>query len=128
MYFLVSSILGPLLFVIFKNNLPQCILLCTPFIFADDAKCLQPISSLNDVAKLQDDISSISSWSLIKPNFFSNLSIFNSGKIQPSCPGTYTVNNKLINTMTYHKDLGIYNLLWQSPMDKTVATKAYQAL
>ena len=35
-----GSVLGPLLFVIFINNLPECIKFAIPFIFADDTKCL----------------------------------------------------------------------------------------
>ena len=34
-----GSVLRPLLFVIFIDNLPHCIHSATPFIFADDTKC-----------------------------------------------------------------------------------------
>ena len=94
-----GSVLGPLLFVIFINDLPQSISCATPFIFADDTKCLQSIKLPNDAAKLQDDMNSISFWSNT-----SNL-LFNESKFVHLCfwqkPTTntliYTVNNKSIN-------------------------------
>ena len=58
-----GNVLGPLLFVIFIDDLPHCIHSATPFIFADDTKCLLAIKSTNDSDKLQHDIDDISIWS-----------------------------------------------------------------
>ena len=127
-----GSILGPLLFVIFINDLPQSISCATPFIFADDTKCLQSIKLPNDVAKLQDDMNSISFWSNT-----SNL-LFNESKFVHLCfwqkPTTntliYTVNNKSINMLTQHKDLGINftnDLNWSRHYE-IITAKAYQTL
>ena len=58
-----GSILGPLLFLIFINDLPQCILHSIPLLFADDTKCLCPISSPLDCQLLQSDLNNLSYWS-----------------------------------------------------------------
>ena len=50
-----GSVLGPILFVIFINNMPEVIeSFCQ--LFADDAKIFTSIASPNDNAKLQDDL------------------------------------------------------------------------
>ena len=50
-----GSVLGPLLFVIFINDLPDHINSAIPFLFADDTKCLLSIRSTDDLSKLQSD-------------------------------------------------------------------------
>jgi len=70
-----GSILGPLLFIIFINDLPECIKSAIPFIFADDTKCLIPVRSTTDTEKLQEGINNATDWS-----HFTNL-LFNVAKI-----------------------------------------------
>ena len=55
-----GSVLEPLLFVVFINDLPDFFQSATPFIFADDTKLLQAIRSSEDIARLQYDINSTS--------------------------------------------------------------------
>ena len=58
-----GSVLGPLLFVIFINDLPQHIQSALPFVFADDTKCLLAIKSTGDIGKLQSDVNNTAMWS-----------------------------------------------------------------
>ena len=58
-----GSILGPLLFLVFINDLPDCVLNSTISLFADDAKCSLPISKQSDCFLLQNDLDVLAVWS-----------------------------------------------------------------
>ena len=57
-----GSVLGPTLFVIFINDMPDVVRsMCQ--LFADDAKIFRSIKSLDDNKALQDDINNLTEWS-----------------------------------------------------------------
>ena len=58
-----GSILGPLLFAIFINDLPDtCNEINNIFLYADDAKLFHYIRDLHDHTKLQDMINHVQTW------------------------------------------------------------------
>ena len=60
-----GSILGPLLFVIYINDLSSSIIYSNFFNFADDIKCYKAIHNPYDSQSLQLDIDSLFHWSLV---------------------------------------------------------------
>jgi len=58
-----GSIFGPLLFLIYVNDLYSSINSSNAVSFADDSKCYKLILELADSAKLQHDLNSMANWS-----------------------------------------------------------------
>ena len=106
-----GSILGPLLFLLFINDLPQYVLHSIPLLFADDTKCLSPISSPLDCQLLQSDLDKLSNWSFEWRLLFNEskctLLSFSSNDYSSSNIFPYYINNCEITSCTHHKDLGI---------------------
>ena len=128
-----GSVLGPLLFVIFINDLPLCFQFSTPFVFADDTKCLQVIRSAEDPRKLQSDVNNASVWSTTLNLLFNELKFIHLrffSKTTSSNYPVYTVNGNPIKNTQHHKDLGITfssDFTWTAHY-KIIISKAYQML
>ena len=58
-----GSILGPLLFIVYVNDLPDTVLHSNMLLFADDTKCFRHIKSQTDQQILQTDL--LSNWSTV---------------------------------------------------------------
>jgi len=104
-----GSVLGPLLFVIFINDLPDPIKSAIPFIFADDTKCLCENRSAADTNKLQTDTDNAFNWSITSGLFFNfskfvNLRFWAKDLIDQA---VYNINGQPIQCLAQHKDLGI---------------------
>lgn len=104
-----GSILGPVLFLLYVNSLPDSIITSKTATFADDTKIYKPIMSLCDSHLLQDDLSRLVSWS------DSVGLIFNSSKCKAQRitrklkPITYdyTMDRTTLEFTESEKDLGV---------------------
>ena len=57
-----GSVLGPILFVLYINDLPENIV-SNVYMFADDTKVFKTITSPHDQHTLQNDLDYLTSWS-----------------------------------------------------------------
>ena len=59
-----GSILGPLPFLVYINDLPSIISSSNTFIFADDTKCFKTIKTESDIQLLQKYLTLLTHWSI----------------------------------------------------------------
>ena len=59
-----GSILGPILFLLYVNDLPDCVN-STAKLFADDTKLYREIIDPDDCQEIQEDLNTLSAWSKI---------------------------------------------------------------
>ena len=127
-----GSILGPLLFTIFINDLPDSISHASCFMFADDVKLIQAIASLQDEQQLQLDIDSVTIWCQVW-NMYVNHNKCNTVRFSTKKqhnPSHYYVSNNEIQHDERHKDLGltIDGLISWSEHYNNICRKAYSSL
>ena len=60
---LQGSVLGPILFVIYSNDLPDVVSSSEVYLFVDDTKLVKMIDSVTDSLTIQDDIAALENWS-----------------------------------------------------------------
>ena len=105
------STLGPILILIFINDLPGLVNFVLLFMFADDTKLMHPICYPRERYYFQKDIESIIEWS-VSDNivFYENKFVmlnFNNCISHSPLPVGYRINERLIQLSSTHKDLGI---------------------
>ena len=101
-----GSVLGPLLFIIFINDLVDYVSSSKIFTFADDTKIVHPINSSYDVGSLQTDLDTIISWSSRN-----NMDLNKDKFVLISHTFTKSVNNQLelFNELPFNSTYQVYS-------------------
>lgn len=104
-----GSHLGPLLFVIFINDIQNCFKHTDAYLFADDLKTIRPIKSIHDSKLIQEDLVRLQDWCRL------NKMLLNSSKCyclsfsrnQNILPTSYHINNVKLEKVSIIRDLGV---------------------
>ena len=105
-----GSILGPALFLLYVNNLPNNVKSSRVAMFADDTKVFKAIQSPNDALMLQEDINNLENWSSESGLQFNETKC----KAKPitrktnPIPTTYPMKNSALIPIKHERDLGVW--------------------
>ena len=102
-----GSVLGPILFVIYINDLPLSLESAEGFMFADDTKLFNIIKRPEHQEELQEDLYNMDDWSATWLLGF-NLDKCIKMHIGPNKkPFSYKLQGELLDTETEEKDIGV---------------------
>ncbi|XP_068758169.1 uncharacterized protein [Montipora capricornis] len=105
-----GSLLGPILFLLFVDDLPNAVKTSRVACYADETKIFKSIDSITDCNALQSDLNDLVSWSE------SSGLIFNQSKCKYQCitrkkspvQPTYTLKETPLESCDTEKDLGVW--------------------
>ena len=119
-----GTVLGPLLFLVFINDLPAAVS-STTRMFADDCLMYRSISSIDDTKQLQEDLDNLQQWESdwlmsFNPDKCEVMSITN--KKMP-IHASYSIHGHQLKSTNCAKYLGVNissNLSWSQHINQTV--------
>lgn len=121
-----GSVLGPLLFLVYINDLPNG-LTSRVRLFADDCVIYRNISSDTDRQALQADLDTLNAWCsdwLMTLNL-SKTKCMSFTRSSTRIPTTYFLNNNTLELVSTYKYLGVHfqsNLKWHNHINQTLAS------
>ena len=107
-----GSVIGPILFVIYINDLPDMVdKESFIFLFADDTKVFRQIKSESDRLQLQKDVDNLKRWSDIwllrfHPDKCVSMSVGNCNRV--TNPNEYKMGTHTLSQSTCEKDIGVH--------------------
>lgn len=127
-----GSILGPLLFTLFINDIDKCFIHSKYLLFADDMKIYKTIDSFNDCVLLQQDLDRLQDYCFynkLELNV-SKCSCITFSRSRNLLSYNYTLNQQSLERTDYIRDLGVIidsKLLFDRHID-SITSKATKTL
>ena len=122
-----GSVLGPILFIIYVNDLPSSITSSNILLFADDAKLFKHIIQFPHIHEFQNDLDLLYDWSVSNELNF-NISKCVNLSFNNKIPTSYNINSTSLPQLSQHCDLGLllsYDLSWSNHYQR-ISAKAYK--
>jgi hypothetical protein len=109
-----GSVLGPILFLVYINDLPKVLTKELLMLFADDAKLEKTLAAPEDHIILQDNLNKMTDWTKawsLEMNT-SKCKVLHLSRMQQENVNNYTMNCEtgpvVLQDVPYEKDLGVY--------------------
>ena len=130
-----GSILGPVLFLVYINDLPEQINYASCYLFADDTKLIKSIRGINDRLLMQSDVDSLHRWCeqwklKLNASKCQTLSVSLSNHHQNHQCQHYSIDGAKLDSTNSQRDLGVLvkcDLSWTDHLNQ-ICGRGYRSL
>ena len=130
-----GSILGPVLFLVYINDLPEQINYASCYLFADDTKLIKSIRGINDSLLMQSDVDSLHRWCeqcklKLNASKCQTLSVSLSNHHQNHQCQHYSIDGANLDSTNSQRDLGVLvkcDLSWTDHLNQ-ICGRGYRSL
>lgn len=105
-----GSHLGPLLFILFVNDIPDIFKTANCLMYADDVKIFHPVSSITDANELQSDLDAFTLWcrnNRLALNVSKCKQMSYTRRIKNTITFSYCINQTPLTRVSQIRDLGV---------------------